>query len=164
MSSDGTWTTPLTLSRAGSYRVFADFKRAGRNHTLASDLAVDGPVDWQALPEPITEIRTPSGYDVSLRAHSAAGGQTELAYEVRRAGKPVDVEPYLGARGHLVALREHDLAYLHVHPLKTTTEHGRAAIGFATTFETAGRYRLFLQFKHAGRVRTAAATFASSTR
>ena len=26
------------------------------------------------------------------------------------------MEPYLGAKGHLVALREGDLAYLHIHP------------------------------------------------
>ena len=32
-------------------------------------------------------------------------------------GEPVtDLEPYLGALGHLVAIRDGDLAYLHVHP------------------------------------------------
>ena len=34
-----------------------------------------------------------------------------------RDGRPVtDLQPYLGAFGHLVALRSGDLAYLHVHP------------------------------------------------
>ena len=39
-----------------------------------------------------------------------------------------DLQPYLGAYGHLVALRDGDLAYLHVHP----GEHGdgRARVGF----------------------------------
>jgi hypothetical protein len=33
------------------------------------------------------------------------------------AGRPVGgLQPYLGAKGHLVALREGDLAFLHVHP------------------------------------------------
>ena len=49
-------------------------------------------------------------------------------------------------RGHLVALREGDLAYLHVHPGDAST-----ASAFMTEFPTAGRYRLYLQFKHAGR-------------
>ena len=62
-------------------------------------------------------------------------------------------EPYLGAGGHLVALREGDLAFLHVHP----TSDGDG-VGFAATFPTAGRYRLFLQFKHDGRVHTVAFT------
>ena len=61
------------------------------------------------------------------------------------------VEPYLGANGHLVALREGDLAYLHTHP---ETHSGRR-IAFETEFPSAGRYRLFLQFKHEGKVRTA---------
>jgi hypothetical protein len=64
-------------------------------------------------------------------------------------------EPYLGARGHLVALRQGDLAYLHVHPLD---EAAAGAITFATDFPTAGKYRLFLQFKHRGQVHTAAFT------
>src|SRR5829696_8378139 len=68
-----------------------------------------------------------------------------------RHGHAVHAEPYLGARGHLVALREGDLAYLHVHPSGNS-------VAFATGFPTAGRYRLYLQFKHDGRVHTAAFT------
>ena len=66
------------------------------------------------------------------------------------------MQPYLGASGHLVALRAGDLAYLHVHPLEGGAEIGR--IAFAATYPSAGRYRLFLQFRHAGRVHTAALT------
>ena len=68
-------------------------------------------------------------------------------------------EPYLGAGGHLVALREGDLAFLHVHPT-ARRRHGRARrlVGFAATFPTEGRYRLFLQFQHEGRVQTVAFT------
>ena len=40
-----------------------------------------------------------------------------LKLRVTRDGRPVtDLQPYLGAYGHLVALRGGDLAYLHVHP------------------------------------------------
>ena len=76
------------------------------------------------------------------------------AFEVTRGGEPVEVEDYLGAKGHLVALREGDLAYLHTHPAG-----GEAEIAsFETEFPTAARYRLFLQFKHEGEVHTAAFT------
>ena len=58
-----------------------------------------------------------------------------------------------GAGGHLVALREGDLAFLHVHP----DEHADD-VAFEATFPTTGRYRLFLQFKHDGAVQTVAFT------
>ena len=95
---------------------------------------------------------------------STAGREAELGFTVTRGGEKVHVEDYLGAKGHLVALREGDLAYLHVHPVEAghggEPEEGAHddAIRFATEFPSAGRYRLFLQFKHEGRVRTAAFT------
>jgi hypothetical protein len=80
-----------------------------------------------------------------------------LVFGVSREGRPVeDLEPYLGALGHLVALREGDLAFLHVHP---ETENGSGPrIAFRAAFPSQGRYRLFLQFAHAGAVQTAAFT------
>jgi hypothetical protein len=62
-----------------------------------------------------------------------------------------DLQPYLGAKGHLVALREGDLAYLHTHPV------GRA-LRFGVAYPSAGRYRLFVQFRHQDAVHTAAFT------
>ena len=55
------------------------------------------------------------------------------------------------AKGHLVALRQGDLAYLHVHP-------DANSLRFMAVFPTAGTYRLFLQFKVHGGVHTAAFT------
>ena len=83
------------------------------------------------------------------------GRETMLRFTVTKDGRPVAVEPYLGAGGHLVALREGDLAFLHVHPV----EHANGgSIAFAATFPTEGKYRLFLQFRVAGRVQTVAFT------
>ena len=67
-----------------------------------------------------------------------------------------DLEPYLGALGHLVALREGDLAFLHVHP--EAEEGSGPRVAFRAVFPSAGRYRLFLQFAHANGVHTAAFT------
>ena len=166
LGADGVWRIELSLPEPGSYRVFADFKRQGENHTLAGDLAVDGAVDWQPLAAATSVARTADGYDVQLNGTSSrAGREEELRFTVRRDGRPVSVEPYLGAGGHLVALRAGDLAYLHVHPAADgEAAHGghsevaSAAVAFMTQFPSAGRYRLFLQFKHQGRVHTAAFT------
>jgi hypothetical protein len=155
MDRSGRWSTPVALPAAGSYRAFADFQRDGEKSTLGADLAVDGPVDWQPLPAAATTARTPGGYEVELSGEgSRAGSESELAFAVSRNGEPVRTEPYLGAGGHLVALRAGDLGYLHTHPADDTA----AAVRFATEFPSEGRYRLFFQFKHEGRVRTAAFT------
>jgi hypothetical protein len=156
MAADGTWHVRLTLPDAGSYRVFADFKRGGSAETLAADLDVDGNADYRPLPAPATSADTGDGYRVRLdRGPVAAGREADLRFTVTRGGQVVRTEPYLGAGGHLVALREGDLAYLHVHP----SDHaGGAAIPFMTEFPSTGRYRLYLQFKHNGRVHTAAFT------
>jgi hypothetical protein len=153
MGENGIWSTPVTLPDAGSYRVFADFTHEGSAQTLASDLAVDGNADYQSLPFQRTETTTDDGYEVGVRAATArAGAESELAFSVLRNGNPVAVEPYLGAGGHLVALRQGDLAFLHVHPVEF---QGGNAIRFMTEFPSEGSYRLFLQFKDRGQVHTA---------
>ena len=157
MSADGSWSTPVTFAEPGSYRVFADFKHSGRNQTLARTVTVDGPFERLPLASPATTATTRDGYEVQLETDaSSAGRAAELAFEVSRAGKPVEVQDYLGAKGHLVALREGDLAYLHTHPAERTGKGN--AVPFETEFPTAGSYRLFLQFKHDGEVHTAAFT------
>jgi hypothetical protein len=82
---------------------------------------------------------------------SRAGAESELSFDVTRDGERVAVQQYLGAKGHLVALRQGDLAYLHVHPDENRLK-------FMAEFPTAGKYRLFLQFQTDGRVHTAAFT------
>lgn len=161
---DGTWTVDLNLREPGVYRAYADFKIDGRQRTLATDLFVPGDFKPNRLPAPasvdqaVDDAGRPAGnLDVTLKAPGVrAGRATPLSFAVSRDGQPFEqLEPYLGAKGHLVALREGDLAYLHVHP----SEDARAdEVPFMATFPTAGRYRLFLQFKTSGEVRTVAYT------
>lgn len=150
-AGDGTWSVPVTLREAGSYRVFADFSVNGKPFTLADDLTVDGPVRSRQLPAPVQSVNV-NGLRVSLaEGASRAGRESELGFTVTRDGRPVAIENYLGANGHLVALRQGDLAFLHVHP-------DVDRLRFMAEFPTAGRYRLFLQFRVDGRVHTAAFT------
>jgi len=154
MNADGTWTTPLRLSTAGSYRLFADFSHDDTPTTLASDLRVNGTAELRPLPAPAPTATSDGGYDVRLDSGAARAGQeAELRFTVTKNGRQVQTEPYLGAGGHLVALREGDLAFLHVHP-----NEDDASIGFEATFPTTGSYRLFLQFNVAGEVQTVAFT------
>ncbi|WP_406003963.1 hypothetical protein [Streptomyces sp. NBC_00987] len=157
-AADGTWSTPVDLPEAGGYRVFADFTPAAAgagNLTLGADLAVSGAYRPAALPAPGTTAEV-DGYRVALGGELRAGRSGQLKLSVSRNGRPVtDLQPYLGAYGHLVALRSGDLAYLHVHP----NEGGPGPeVSFTATAPSAGTYRLFLDFKHEGKVRTAAFT------
>ncbi len=165
LSSDGTWTTGLDLT-PGQWRLFADFQATGAEGlTLGADLAVPGAYEPA---EPAVESRTArvDGYTVTLDGDLAAGADAKLTLAVKRDGKPVtDLEPYLGAYGHLVALRAGDLAYLHVHPDGTpgdgTTQPGPEVVFFAAV-PSAGTYHLYLDFKHEGVVRTVAFTVSTS--
>ncbi|MBS1878304.1 MAG: hypothetical protein JST31_02205 [Actinobacteria bacterium] len=149
--ADGSWSTPLELAEPGTYRVFADFSHDGSARTLASDLQADGQVHSRPLP-PVAPVATVDGLEVRLvGATSRAGEESELSFTVSRDGRPVALADYLGAKGHLVALREGDLAFLHVHP-------DADRLRFMATFPSAGRYRLFLQFRSGGAVHTAAFT------
>ncbi|MEV1081574.1 hypothetical protein AB0I98_25565 [Streptomyces sp. NPDC050211] len=158
-AADGTWSIPVELPRAGGYRVFADFtpaKKGAKNLTLGADLAAAGPYEPKELPAP-SKVARIHGYEVELSGGLRPGAESELKLTVSRNGRPVtDLQPYLGAYGHLVALRSGDLAYLHVHP-NTATKPG-PDISFAATAPSGGTYRLFLDFKHAGTVHTAAFT------
>jgi hypothetical protein len=153
-SADGLWSVPLTLTDPGQYRVFADFQPADRAEglTLGVDVPVAGAYRPTPLPAPSTTAEV-DGYRVELTGTLAPGASSKLTLTVTKDGRPVtDLQPYLGAFGHLVALRDGDLAYLHVHP----EESGPGpAITFHAEVPSAGAYRLYLDFQHGGTVRTA---------
>ena len=104
----------------------------------------------------------------------SAGEETVIALSVRDAnGAVVAVEPYMGMAAHvIVASHDHEV-FAHLHPsgsismaalqkFSDTTNHGahtaalegRVEVPYA--FPAAGRYRMWVQIKRAGQVRTAA--------
>lgn len=159
--ADGVWSTDLALT-PGTWRLFADFTPTGGDAlTLGADLTVAGSQDAVA---PVQDTRTArvDGYEVTLDGELSAGADARLTLAVSKGGAPVtDLQPYLGAYGHLVALRSGDLAYLHVHPDGEpgdgTTAPGPDVV-FHTAVPSAGTYHLYLDFRHDGVVRTAAFT------
>jgi hypothetical protein len=161
----GTWSADLPALAPGAYRAVADFVVTdGPGLTLGVDLTVPGPDEPTSLPEAATTA-TVDGYEVDLAGTPAAGTASELTLTVRHRGEPVtDLEPYLGAAGHLVAFRSGDLAYLHVHPLDADDAEPADAgalgpeVRFAVEVPSPGDYRLFFDFSHEGEVRTASFT------
>ncbi|WP_327088466.1 hypothetical protein OIE66_40145 [Nonomuraea sp. NBC_01738] len=159
MAADGTWSVKLTLADPGAYRAFADFAPTGGDKvTLGADLLVAGDYQPKALPQ-VSRTASVDGYTVNLSGDLVPGKASKLTLSVTKDGKPVtDLQPYLGAYGHLVALRAGDLAYLHVHPDGAPGD-GKTKPGPEITFyaevPSTGDYRLFLDFQHGDTVRTA---------
>ncbi|WP_306059080.1 hypothetical protein [Natronococcus wangiae] len=154
LGPDGVWRVEdLVLPDPGVYRAFVDVVVDGHPTTLGFDLFASGTGGIEARPD--SSRRDVAGeYEVELVTDEiTAGGTTRLTFEVRRDDESVPhLDRYLGSLGHLVALREGDLAYLHVHPEETAPESGR--VEFSARFPTPGRYRLFFQTKPKGELVT----------
>lgn len=160
MAGDGTWRTPVQIEAAGQYRILADFQPAARAEPVTLGVDIPAPGSYQPRPLPaVARTAVVDGYAVTLAGDLVPGTESTLTLSVSRDGRPVtDLQPYLGAYGHLVALRDGDLAYLHVHPQGAPGDGHTSAgpdITFHTRVPSAGAYRLFLDFQHAGTVRTA---------
>ncbi|WP_293003741.1 heavy-metal-associated domain-containing protein [Mycobacterium sp.] len=160
--ANGAWTTPWQWNAAGTYRVFADFRPGDGADAAAVTLTRAVEVVGDFVPAPHTATRTVDqvdGFTVSLDGGLVADTTSTVAATVVRDGSPVvTLEPYLGAFGHLVALRDGDLAYEHMHPHgdePTAGQKGGPRVEFMAEVPTAGRYLLYLDFQVDGQVHTA---------
>lgn len=155
---DGTWTVALPALAPGAHHAFASFAPAGGpDLTLSTGLLVPGLAG--AAPLPVTGPTVAvDGYTVTLDAPGIApGAASTVTLTVTRDGAPVtDLEPYLGALGHLVALRAGDLAHAHVHPVEA--EGSGPSVAFVLDLPSPGDHRLFFDFAHAGTTHNAAFT------
>jgi hypothetical protein len=155
---DAVWRAPLAPAAPGVYRAITDVTPAGGPRlTLSTDLFVPGPVTpasggpsrvWQA-----------GGYQVRLDGDLVPGTPSQVFATVTKDGVAVtDLQPQLGAFGQLVALRTPDLTMLDVRTDGTEpppTARSGPGVAFVVDIPTAGTYRLFFDFRHAGAVHTA---------
>lgn len=165
-AATGTWGLPWSWDAAGSYRVYTDFVGQGGEATtlsrtvdVAGDFAPEASVPASPQGAGGREA-TVDGYTVRLDGELAAGAASTLKVQITDAsGAAVERQPYLGAFGHLVTLRQGDLAFLHSHPEGKEASEGsvsRDPLGFAVTAPTAGRYFLYVDFQVNGTVHSAA--------
>ena len=162
LGPDGTFSVDIATRRPGRYRAIADFVIEGRKYVLGTTLIAPGRAAHAPLPDPALHASA-DGYEIELQrpAELEAGEEAQLTFRITRGGRAVgDLEPYLGAYGHLVALHAPELSYSHVHPNGEDRTSG--AITFDTELHEPGTYRLFLQFQTHGRVHTVAFTQTAS--
>ncbi|PAY23566.1 heavy metal-binding domain-containing protein [Dietzia natronolimnaea] len=158
-NQDGTWSIPWQWEAAGTYRIFADFVPAQSDEGITLSTAVQVSGDFEPVAAEQAVQTTFDGFDVTVEGDLVAGSASELTFMITRYGEPVtSLEPYLGAFGHLVALRDGDLAYLHAHPHGGTSVAGETSgpeIVFEATAPTEGRYLLYLDFQVDAQAHTA---------
>ncbi|MFC4949444.1 hypothetical protein [Pseudonocardia sp. GCM10023141] len=165
--ANGTWHVPLALATPGVYRAFADFiPSGGPALVLGADLFAAG--DFAFTTPPLSRVAQVDGFTVRLDGRLVPGSPSQVFATVSRAGAAVtDLQPYLGAFGHLVALRQEDFSYLHVYPSASSTaepaptDRAGPAVAFTASVSLPGTYRLFLEFREGDVVHTADFTVAS---
>ena len=152
---DGTFTHPLApLPHPGAYVVYGDFTPTGGKQVVArTALTVAGaaPPAIALAPVGLPAHATFGDFDVTLAADRApaAGAATMLSFAISSHGTPVtDLRNYLGARGHCVVISADTTKFVHSHPLAAATG---AEVQFHTVFPAPGTYKLWAEFRPAGK-------------
>ena len=175
LAPTGEFKLDYTFNEPGNYVLYADFKPTGKNAEvipLAFRVEGEAPKPVALTEDNLKTAKSVNGYDVKLTPIPSLqhGDTVKLSFYVTQNKKPVaNVEPYLGAGGHLVAVSEDTTRYLHAHPADHVVHeaggHGRAhhapvatkygpTLEFTTTFPRDGLYKVWLQFNHAGKIQT----------
>ncbi len=159
----GSFEIPLTLPRAGAYRLVADLlPTGGTPQTLQHTILTSGHIMGGARRDPEPQAEALEALDGDVRARLATavartGDDAHLVVELtdRQSGAAIaDIEPYLGAWGHMF-LASRDLAdVVHSHPLIEETKPGGPTITFQTLFARSGWYRVWVQVQRRGRLLT----------
>lgn len=160
---DGVWRAPLVLPAPGVWTAFVDaVPPGGPRLRLTADLFAPGP--FAPVPFAPSRAAQVGEYQVRLDGELAAGVPSPVFATVSLRGEPVtDLEPHLGAFGRLVALRRGDLARTVLGPdpaaggapAPAPADRAGPGIAFTALVPTPGTYRLVLEFRHQGAVRTA---------
>jgi hypothetical protein len=167
LQTDGTFNLTTTFPAPGTYTLFHDFTPGDEGQQVVPvALTVPGPVPPRVPLQPDHELtRVVDGFSVTLETGGAikTGAATALRYTLRKDGHPVtDLEPYLGATGHLVIVSQDRASFVHSHPVEARdgapASHG-PSVEFTCHFENPGVYRAWAQFQHGGRVITVPFTF-----
>lgn len=160
---DGVFTVEATFPTAGTYALHTELRRQGQLSDVVAEqeLTVAGEAP-PAVPMPTDDVREASvgGVRITLdgEAHVDDVSDLTLAFADAETGAPVDdLEPYLGAAGHVVVMREDGTRFGH-HHAETYDDEGRPVLALPGTrfgpgldlhvrFEVAGAYRMWAQFR-----------------
>ncbi|MBP1999983.1 uncharacterized protein YxeA [Paenibacillus shirakamiensis] len=155
---DGTFTVNTSFPAGGEYKMYADFTpTGGANTTLSEWVKVEGSENkYVAIAADVKRVKEVDGKEIELTMSASKPKEdVTLTFNIREAKtkKGIDnLQPYLGAVGHVVILSDDAEQYLHVHP--TDEKATGPAAQFATSFPQSGTYKIWGQFQHNSEVFT----------
>ncbi|MFE8703094.1 hypothetical protein ACFYKX_21165 [Cytobacillus sp. FJAT-54145] len=131
----------------GSYKAFVDIKPSHLNYVVSPIAFTIGEESEGHAHGELTAdeslTKVVDGHQVTLIPSSLVSGEAvTLNFDIKDA----QLEPYLGAMGHVVILDQAANEYLHVHP----ADHEQPI--FETTFSEPGIYKIWAEFKQNGKV------------
>lgn len=155
--SNGKGANETKFDFGGNYTLFADYMPSGATHQLEKiPITVKGnPYKTVSFSKEKLSADV-DDYTVTLKSEDGKWQTNQpmhIEAVITKGGKNSDAnsfENYLGAKAHMVVIKTGTYEYLHVHP---EVENGN--LDLHTTFESAGIYRGWLQFKMNGTVHTA---------
>ncbi|MED4779369.1 hypothetical protein [Brevibacillus choshinensis] len=151
---NGRFHVDIKFPNGGEYKLIADFiiKDSGPmllSHwvTVRGDVITEKPLKADIdLSKVVNDKMISLSFDELKHGHEVT--MTFTILDSKTMQPVLDLEPYLGAIGHVVALSDGAQNYLHIHPIDETTKGPDAK--FITTFPTSGLYKLWGQFLHHG--------------
>ncbi|WP_240371543.1 hypothetical protein [Anoxybacteroides rupiense] len=163
---NGLFTTAVTFPSGGEYQLYADYVPKGGDPTVKNDDVVVQGEKAKAVPlqpdEHLTKVA--EGKEITLSFDKLVAGQeATLTFRLKdeKSGKPIHLQPYLGAMGHVVIIRKGSYDYLHAHPIDEQDEGSEAS--FMVQFPKDGIYQVWAQFQHEGKVITVPFTVSVSS-
>lgn len=156
---DGRWTVKTTITSQGLYQMYVDIEPIEESPvTLRVPLTIGGSTQEPQFPSVSTNMSATVGEiqaNLQLAMPLKTKERTTLTFALTQNGKPVSqIDPYLGAFGHVVMLRHGDADdYLHGHPI-TESKPTDGKVVFESQFPVKGTYTIFAQFSINGQVKT----------
>ena len=151
----GLFQISTTFPSGGDFKLIADFIPEGGDPKTESQwvkVAGDSPPAKPLQPD-TTLTKVIDGKEVTLAFDKLqAGKELMMTFTINDANtkQPItNLEPYLGAVGHVVILSADAEKYLHNHPLEEKATGPLAKFG--TSFPSSGVYKIWGQFQHQGR-------------
>ena len=157
VDDQGNLTLTHTFPKAGKYYLYADYKAKGQAASVArAELDVRGEASTAAalVVDAPGKVAADGLVAIIELQNAKAGQEAEIQFRLTdESGNPVnDLQPYLGARGHLVVLSADGAQYVHSHPMDKSASANEVA--FMSHFPMAGTYKGWGQFRKAGRIHT----------
>ena len=155
IQSDGSFLLRTRLPKGGMYRVLCDFYPAGGTPQMIPKTIFLPGTGLNVRISPDLRPQKAENLTVSLRLdpeEPLAGKKTMMFFNLDPAQ---NIEPYLGAWGHLMAASADLIDMTHAHP---AWEEGGPNVQFNVIFPRPGLHRVWVQFQRQGVVNTVAFT------